>query len=51
MREAPKYRGNSKKILPPNDEHDFTTKEVEKIVQSNANRELNTNNEPKDIKW
>jgi len=51
MREVPKYRGNSKKILPPSAEHDFTVIEIDKIVQANQNRELNKINEPKDIKW
>ena len=33
-----KYRGNSKKVLPPSNKHNFTLKEVEIIVKNNLNR-------------
>jgi len=46
MRSRLKYCGNSRKILPPKDNHDFTTEEIDTIVKKNENRVL-LSKEPK----
>ena len=35
-----KYCGNSRRILPPKDNHDFSLYEIETIVKKNENRIL-----------
>ncbi len=41
-----KYRGNSKQVLPPSNDHDFTEEEIDAIVKKNENRLLKSK-EPK----
>ncbi len=40
MRSTLKYCGNSRMILPPKDNHDFSLYEIETIVKKNENRIL-----------
>jgi len=41
-----KYRGESKQVLPPSNNHDFTEEEIDTIVKKNENRLLKSK-EPK----